>query len=76
METIAADPFIRLKVPPWSTKKLKKEKHNTLNDVVLTNSYILGFFFLLFGICQFSIWSLVFYFRSILPLISLSFFFF
>jgi hypothetical protein len=36
--------FSHLKVPPRSSKKLKK-KHNTLNDVVLTNSYKLGFSF-------------------------------
>jgi hypothetical protein len=48
--------FIRLKVLSQSGKKLKKmkkKKHSTLNDTVLTNSYRLWFF--LFGICQFSI---------------------
>jgi hypothetical protein len=34
-----------LKVPPRSAKKLKKKKHSTLKDSILTNSYRLGFFF-------------------------------
>jgi hypothetical protein len=56
-------------VPPWSAKKLKKKKHSTLKDSILNNSYRLGFF--LFRICQSSIQCLIFWFRSILSLISL-----
>jgi hypothetical protein len=50
--------FIHLKVPTRSTKKLKKKKkHNTLNDAVLTNSYILVRFDLGFVNFQFDPYS-------------------